>query len=187
MKLFTLMLTQVVLIIFTNSCKKHYESCTLEKETTTMNVYLREKVDTSSFEMIDGIIDSYDTLKYNKVAIMLNFNLNLVSNYTCSTPTDSVIGNIDYLTVTANYYCNNDTILDTINDIIKIRIIYLNGEEILSNLDDISILNPKCNANVYMYFNSPTGTSCLQSFTIFYKETDGTIYTATTNTVYIIP
>jgi len=182
-----LMILISILIIFTNSCKKHYESCTWQKETTAMNVYLREKVDSSTYEMKDGTIDSFITIKYNMIAIMLNFNLKLISDFSCSNPTDSVVGNIDYLTVVSNYYYNNDTILDTISDIIKVRIKYLNNEEVLLNLDNISISQPRCNANVYLYLNSPTDTTCLQSFTIYYKETDGTIYSATTEHIFVIP
>lgn len=186
-KMYLLIIAFLILTIFTSSCKKHYESCIWEMETIAMNVYIKEKTDSSSYEMIDGTIDSFETLKYNKIAIMLNFNLKLVSEYTCSAPIDSVIGRIDYLTVTANYYCNNDTILDTINDLIKVRIKYINGEEIIENLNNISLLHPRCNTNLYLYLNTPTDTTCLQSFTIFYKETDGTIFTTTTNPVYIIP
>ncbi|MDI3546215.1 MAG: hypothetical protein PWP68_1632 [Rikenellaceae bacterium] len=152
-----------------------------------MNVYLGEKVDSSSYEIKYGTIDSFITIKYNMIAIILNFNLKLISDFTCSAPTDSVVGNIDYLTVVANYYYNNDTILDTISDIIKVRIKYLNNEEVLFNLDNISILQPRYNANIYLFLNSPTDTTCLQSFTIYYKETDGTIFSATTKPIYITP
>lgn len=175
------------MIILTNSCRRHYDSCTWENETTAMNVYLGEKVDSSSYEIKYGTIDSFITIKYNMIAIILNFNLKLISDFTCSAPTDSVVGNIDYLTVVANYYYNNDTILDTISDIIKVRIKYLNNEEVLLNLDNISILQPRCNANIYLFLNSPTDTSCLQSFTIYYKDTDGTVFTATTNPIYVTP
>ena len=128
-----LLIFVAVLIVFANHVK-NYESCIWENETTGMNLYLREKVDYSSYEMKDGTIDSYSTIKYNMLVIVLNFDLKLISDFTCSNPTDSVIGNIEYITVVSNHYLNNDTISDTINNIINARIRYLNNEEIIVNL-----------------------------------------------------
>ena len=182
-----LLIFVAVLIVFANSCKKNYESCIWENETTHMNLYLREKIDSSSYEMKDGTIDSYSTIKYNMIIIVLNFDLKLISDFTCSNPTDSVIGNIEYITVVSNHYLNNDTISDTINNIINARIRYLNNEEIIVNLNDLSLLHPRCNANIYLYLNSPIDSTCLQSFTIYYKETNGKMFSETTVPIYITP
>ena len=184
-----LLIFVAVLIVFANSCKKNYESCIWENETTGMNLYLREKVDSSSYEMKDGTIDSYSTIKYNMLVIVLNFDLKLISEYTCSYPTDSVIGNIEYITVVSNHYLNNDTISDTINNIINVIYTNSKGMPIASPLPLNNYLQTKpiCSGGINLFLSQPPSVTSIQSFKIIYKETNGKMFSAATVPIYIMP
>lgn len=165
-----------LLIIFTNSCKKPKgdEYCTWSSETTALSCNLNYAIN--------------DSCKYDSLQMTLRFDTKYIGEWPpCGTYIDSVIGNIEYLNITANYYTGNDTVIDTINDIIKFKINYYNGETISNNQSYINLFHPRCHSYIYLFLSSPTDMTCLQSFTISYKESDGTTYSATTNPIYVTP
>lgn len=166
-----LMILLSVLIIFTNSCKPKDKYCTWSSETTAMSIY-----------------NINDTCKYDSLHITLRFNTKYIGEWPpCGTYNDSVVGNIEHLNVIANYFISNDALIDTINDIIKFKINYYNGEVLANNLSFINSSHPRCHSYIYLFLAAPTDTNCLQSFTIDYKETDGTIFSATTKPIYVTP
>ncbi|MFH1004034.1 MAG: hypothetical protein V1781_00815 [Bacteroidota bacterium] len=171
MKLLMILILSITFL--SNSCrKKGNKYCTWKSETTGMNILINTNI--------------FDTCKYDSIQITLKFGTKYLTEWPpCGTFNDSIISNIEYLNVLANYYYNNDTIMDTINDIIKAKIDYYTNESIFINLNDISFSHPRCHSHIYLFLITPTDTNCLQSFTINYKETDGTFYTATTTPIYV--
>jgi hypothetical protein len=175
-KMNLLMILISVLIIFTNSCKKPKgdKYCTWSSETTALSSYIN--------------YDINDTCKYDSLQITLKFDTKYIGEWPpCGTYNDSVVGNIEYLNVIANFFVGNDTVVDTINDIIKFKINYYNGETIANNQSFMNLSHPRCHSYIYLFLIAPTDTTCLQSFTIYYKETDGTVYSATTKPIYVTP
>ncbi len=174
-KCFILLILGLIFIIFTNSCKPiGNKYCTWPSETTSLSNYINYNIN--------------DTCKYDSLQITLRFDTKHIGEWPpCGTYNDSVVGNIEYLNVIANYFIGNDTLVDTINDIIKFKISYYNGEVLSNNLSFINFSHPRCNSYIYIFLSAPTDTNCLQSFTIDYKETDGTIFTATTYPIYVAP
>jgi hypothetical protein len=178
-----------VVIILTNSCRRPYECCIWEKETTSMNVNVGKMNSEISYQNTTSL-DSLDTCKYNLFRINMSFNTKYLPYETCSCPEDSIVGKIESILI----ICNNDYNSsfksgDTINSMIsciyqKENGIYLE-EPILIN--DYLQSYPNCNLRINLFLNQPTDTTCLQSFTIYYKETDGTIFSATTKPIYVTP
>jgi len=167
----------ILILVFTfllNSCKKSKgdEYCTWESETIGMNTIINANI--------------FDTCRYDSIQITLKFETKYLTEWPpCGTYNDSIISNIEWLNVIANYYYYNDTIKDTINDIIKAKIDYYNNESILINISDISFSHPRCHSYIYLFLIAPTDTNCLQSFTINYKEANGTSYNTTTTPIYV--
>ncbi|MBN2682615.1 MAG: hypothetical protein JXR58_08910 [Bacteroidales bacterium] len=171
----TAIILLATMIFYSTSCKKpRYDYCTWPSETTSMINYINFNIN--------------DTCKYDSLRISLKFNTKYLGEWPpCGTFNDSVIGKIESLTVIAHYYDNTDTILDTINNIINFEINYYNGEDLEGSLNYLNAYSPLCNTYIFLTLSAPTDTTCLQFFKIDYKETDGTIYSTTTNPVYVIP
>jgi len=159
------------LIILTCSCKKGNKFCTWPSKTIALNNYIN--------------CESNDTCNYNSLLITLWFNIEYIEeNPPCGTYNDSVVGNIEHMNVFANYLIGNDTIKDTINDIVKFKINYFNGEVLHSDLSTLNTIHPRCNNYIYLSLISSTNNYCLQYFSVEYKQTDGVIYTTSTNAIY---
>jgi hypothetical protein len=175
-KMNLLMVLISFLIVFTNSCKKPKgdKYCTWSSKTTALSCILNCAIN--------------DSCKYDSLKMTLRFDTKYMGEWPpCGTYDDSVVGNIESLNIIANYYTGNGTSRDTINDIIKFKINYYNGETISNNLSYINLFHPRCHSYICLFLSSTTDTTCLQSFTISYKESDGTIYTTTTNPIYVTP
>ncbi|MEA3496938.1 MAG: hypothetical protein U9R42_13010 [Bacteroidota bacterium] len=179
----------IILTITGNSCQNGYEMCTWEMETTDMNVYLGKMENPTSYDLTTHI-DKLDYCKYNLLRISFKFDSKYLSHEFCSTPRDSLVGRIEDILL----ICNNDynelyKTGDTLNSIIDIIYRKTNGMMTKSRLSLESYLSikPICTFHAYLFLNHPPDTTSIQSFKLFYKETDGTTFTDTTETIYITP
>ncbi len=163
----------ISLTVLVNSCRKPKGNgyCTWASKTTCLNVFVNDEKDTCNFDSLE-IILKFDT-KY------------ITNSPPCGSFNDSVIGNIQKIDVYVNYFINNDTITENINDIIKFKIKYFNNEILTNDLEYLNNSHPRCNNYIYLYLTNKTDTNCLQSFTIRYKETGNIVYEASSKPLYI--
>lgn len=179
------------MMILVNSCEKPKgdEECIWEKETTDMTVHLGKMETIDSYEL-STYIEDYDTCKYNLLCIKLFFESKYLPYEVCSSPSDSLVGNIkDISLICINDYNDLYKIGDTINPIIKMVYQTANGMMIENRilLESYLSTKPICVFHAYLFLNEPPDTISKQSFNIIYKETDGTVYTDATQIIYIRP
>jgi transposase-like protein len=142
-----------------------------------------------TYEACSGM-DSLDTCKYNYLKIGLRFESIYISQNICSSPKDSIIGKIeDIIIICENDYNNYFKINDTINDILNVIFTKTTGMPITSPLplNDYLHTEPLCSNRIYLFLTQPPSATSIQSFKIIYKETEGTIFSATTKPIYITP
>ena len=182
-----------VLIILTNSCRKPSDECTWTRTLTNMHTGLCKMQTTTSYEdtyeACSGM-DSLDTCKYNYLKIGLRFESIYISQNICSSPKDSIIGKIeDIIIICENDYNNYFKINDTINDILNVIFTKTTGMPITSPLplNDYLHTEPLCSNRIYLFLTQPPSATSIQSFKIIYKETEGTIFSATTKPIYVTP
>lgn len=181
------------LIVFTNSCRKPSDGCTWQRTLTNMHTGLCRMQTPTSYEETYGAcigIDSLDTCKYDYLKIRLTFESAYVSQNTCSSPQDSIIGKIeDIIVICENDYNDNYKINDTINDILNVIYTNSKGMPIASPLplNDYLQTNPICSDGIDLFLSQPPNITSTQSFKIYYKETDGKMFSATTVPIYIMP
>ena len=99
----------------------------------------------------------------------------------CDSTNYIITGHIQYINVIANYYYPNDTIHDTINDLLKSTIWYpldniLSGYSRFDTksimITDINSTHPPCGGWIDLSFIAPPVLNCSQSYTIYYKEVE---------------
>lgn len=188
-----LMILMSVLVIYTNSCRKPSDECTWTRTLTNMHTGLCKMQSPTSYEDTYGActgIDSFDTCKYDHLKIGLTFESVYISQNHCSSPKDSIIGKIENIVIICendynNYYKSNDTI----NDILNVIYTKTTGMFITSPvpLNDYLQTEPICSIRINLFFSQPPSIASIQYFKIIYKETDGTIFSATTKPIYVTP
>lgn len=184
MKLQHYILSILIILLIFSGCRKGVEECTFDFETTGMENHIGQRGTLDGYAFVKAI-DELDSCAYNLFGIRLYFDNSMISDETCSSPIDSMVGNIDYINVEATYYTDSDTITETMNDKFNVQIEYLNGDKIFKSLNEVNNTHPRCHFNIYLFMVAPSDTSWLQSFSILYKEVDGTTFTTETKKVYI--
>ncbi len=173
-----IILTILALAFLASSCSKPKGNgyCANPERTTGMSVFLNS--------------NKKDSCQYDSLEINLNFSIEFAEDGPpCGTFYDSIIDHITRLDVISCSVKENDTIRNTVNDVVKYSIVYptYKGtnvvEDTLSNLPGKNLNGGR---NINLFFISFPDTSGWYFFEITYEEDDGTKYEGTTKTVYVI-
>ncbi len=185
----------VLTVILINSCEKPKgdEECTWTKEIVNMNTGICKMKTQTSYENTYGsciALDSLDSCVYNLLEIGMSFETIYLTQSHCSSPKDSIVGKIeDIIVICKNDYNTSYKKDDTLNSILKV--IYTNPNGVNTTvpvlLNDYLQGNPICSNGISLFLTQSPDSTSLQSFKIIYKETDGTIYTDSTNIIYLEP
>ncbi len=176
-------------------------SCVTPEPCDNILFYKTVGMESSIYKMSDSVscsedknielLSSQNSSQYNKTYINLMFKDDDISGDHCKIA--KLVNNIKNIVITSNndynQYYKKDSIL---NNIFIIK--YFDGE--MSNIRNIqcpvaliSYFNktPECAYKIYLYFNQAPDSIRPHQFTINYEESDGTIYQASTNPIYITP
>ena len=183
----------IILTVLGNSCKKPKgnKECTWELETTNMHNGVCKMLSPTDYKQYKcNNLDSLDTCNYDLLLIDVYFDVKYLPHDMCSTPIDSIIGTIEDITVICNNdYNQNIKKNDTINSILNVVYQEYNKGFIETPISLVSYVNnkPICTGYINLLINQPPDSVTIQSFKVVYKETDGTVFTGTTKSVYIKP
>ena len=182
-------------VIFEVSCRRPMglESCTWTKEISGMGTEICKMKTQTSYENdynSCSILDSLDTCQYNLLEIKILFETKYLQTDFCSSPHDSMVGNIKNITVLSAFnYNTTHKKNDTLNDILSVVYSHPNFENTTTPipLNEYIQNKPHCTNVIHLSLTQPPDTTSLQSFVIIYKETDGTTFTDTTKAIYVTP
>jgi hypothetical protein len=180
-------------VVFVACPEPIYEECTWERKTTGMIGFVAKgdkSIITDDYSHNFIYLNINDTCSYDSLIINLHFNTEYISQKTCSSPQDSIVGKIRKLNIFCiNKYNDNFIENSLLNSFIDVFYEKENGmmsqEPIF--LDSYLAIDPICNASIELFLNLPPDTTRLQQFIIEYEEDDGTKYQDTTQSIYVKP
>jgi len=181
MKIYILLILLSVALMSACHKEKGKEECIWSRETTAMSAGICKMASPTSWDDC-STVHTGDTVPYQLFQLALHFESCYLPYEVCSTPRDSIIGNIASLQVIAlNTYNAEHQIGDTLNDIMNVRALdYLGAFSSLKALVTYLGSQPACTSDIGLFFTQAPAAAGTQAFRLVYSETDGTLFTAET-------
>ncbi len=180
----------IVLLFALSSCHKEKgnSECVWPRETTGMSCSVCKIPSSDAFEDCSAIA-SADSIPYQQFQLALHWETEYLSYESCSSPRDSIVGNIAALDIIClNNYNATFHSGDTLNTICTLR--YLSQTGLYSaplSLNNYLNMNPLCTSDIRFFLSEAPSIAGNFSFEIAYRECDGSVYSIETSAVTITP
>jgi hypothetical protein len=184
----TNLLCLAALLFICCSCHrdKGTDECVWTKETTAMTSSTCKMSSSTSYDNC-STITSTDSVPYALLQVVVVLQTQYLPYEVCSSPRDSIVGNIAKITVISlNDYNSAYISGDTINAICNTRYLTnLGSFSVINSLGNYLLAQPVCTPELRLYLTQGPTISSVQNFRIIYTETGGRSFTVETGNVLI--